>query len=732
MKKIKRYFTNNKLSPKNNRKKVGIILFTTSIGLFFLFVSRLSYIVLVGDVAGTALEDKVASLYEGKKVVKAKRGTIYDRNGVVIAEDATSYSAFAILSTSYMSGNKKLFAQEKDFEKIATILVDVLGEKVKKATIIDVLTEGVKNDKWQVDIPNGKGITLQQRQAIEAAMEKQDLVGIDFNEHPSRIYPNGIFASHFIGFADIQVEDGQEELQGGFGLEAAYDDILKGTDGEIVFQKDNFQNPLPGTVAESIPAQDGQDITTTLDSRLQSYLEMLMDEAWEEAESEYLTAVLVKSDTNEIISLAQRPTFNPETKDGINEKDFLWQNLFVEETYEPGSTIKILTVAGAMDQGIFDPNEQFTPGKMELIDAEIRDWDINIGTKPVLTMRQALSWSSNVGMVKLEQRMPERWQQYLQEFGFGQSTQSNLFGEARGLLPEDNIVSQAMSSFGQGIAVTQFQMLQAFSAVANDGEMLRPSYIKKISGTQGEMLTQPEVVGNPITAQSARQVREYMRDVVESEEFGTAYNRYQVDGYTIAAKTGTAQVAEGGQYLEGDNTNLYSVVTMLPAEDPEYTLYITMKKPKEYSADTIPSIANPLLQRAMDLLEVDRVGMDDTASEQVTVADYRNLETSLATQDLTNNGLTPIVIGDGKKVVEQSSASNTVLLPGEKVLLLTDAKTKGMPDTTGWSKADLLKLANLLSMEVSFSGEGYSTKQSIEPGQVIEGDTLTFTLKKEN
>ncbi len=404
----------------------------------------------------------------------------------------------------------------------------------------------------------------------------------------------------------------------------------------------------------------------------------------------------------------------------------------MEETYEPGSTIKILTVAGAMDQGIFAPNEQFTPGKMELIDAEIRDWDINIGAKPVLTMRQALSWSSNVGMVKLEQRMPERWQQYLQEFGFGQTTQSNLFGEARGLLPEDNIVSQAMSSFGQGIAVTQFQMLQAFSAVANDGEMLRPSYIKKISGTQGEMVNQPEVVGNPITAQSARQVREYMRDVIESEEFGTAYNRYQVDGYTIAAKTGTAQVAEGGRYLEGDNTNLHSVVTMLPAEDPEYTLYITMKKPKEYSADTIPSIANPLLQRAMDLLEVDRVGMDDTASEQVTVADYRNLETSLATQDLTNNGLTPIVIGDGKKVVEQSSASNTVLLPGEKVLLLTDAKTKGMPDTTGWSKADLLKLANLLSMEVSFSGEGYSTKQSIEPGQVIEGDTLTFTLKKEN
>lgn len=724
---------NNKLSPKNNRKKVGIILFTTSIGLFFLFVSRLTYIVVVGDVAGTSLEKKVASLYEGKQIVKAKRGTIYDRNGVVIAEDATSYSAFAILSKSYMSGKKKLYLQKKDFEKLAQIFVDVLGDKVNKKTIIKVLNNGVKEEKWQVDIPNGKSMTLQQRQDIEKGMAKAKIVGIDFNEHPSRIYPNGVFASHFIGYADIQIENNQEELQGGLGIEAAYDDILKGKDGEIVFQKDNFQNPLPGTVAESIPAEDGKDITTTIDSRLQSYLETLMDEAWKEAAPEYLTAVLVKSKTNEIISLAQRPTFNPEAKEeGFAAEGFLWQNLFVEEIFEPGSTIKLLMVAGAIDQGIFNPDERFTPGRMDLIDAEIRDWDINIGVKPSLTMRQALSWSSNVGMVKLEQRMPERWEQYLKDFGFGQSTQSKLFGEAKGLLPEDNIVSKAMSSFGQGIAVTQFQMLQAFSAISNDGEMLKPSYLKKITGPEGETVMEPEVVGHPITPESARQVREYMRDVVESEEFGTAYNRYQVGDYTIGAKTGTAQVAEGGSYLEGDNTNLYSVVTMLPTEDPEYTLYIAMKKPKEYTGDIIPSIANPLLQRAMDLLEVDQIGSDEIENDKVTVADYRNLKTSLAVKDLEENDLVPIVIGEGDKVVAQSSPNNTSIIPDEKVLLLTDGDTRYMPDTTGWSKADLLKLANLLSINVTFSGEGYSTKQSIAPEELIVGQALHFTLKKEN
>ncbi|MHC5269042.1 penicillin-binding transpeptidase domain-containing protein [Enterococcus sp. LJL98] len=734
IKKMINYFTNNNLSPKNNRKKVGIILFTTSIGLFFLFVSRLTYIVVVGDIAGTSLEEKTQALYEGKRVVKAKRGTIYDRNGVAIAEDATSYSAYAILTKSYMQGDKELYAQEKDFEKIATILTNVLGERVKKETILKVLREGVEKEKWQVDIPNSKSLTLQEKEAIEEALAKEKILGIHFEEHPSRIYPNGMFSSHLIGYADIQVVDNQEALQGGMGIEAAYDDLLKGKDGEIIFQKDNFQNPLPGTVAESIPAEDGQDIQTTLDSRIQSYLETLMDEAWEKSDSEYLTAVLVESKTNEIISLAQRPSFNPEKKEeGFSKEGFLWQNLFVEETFEPGSTMKTMTVASAMDQGIFDPNERFTPGKMDLIDAEIRDWDIHIGAKPSLTMRQALSWSSNVGMVKLEQRMPERWEQYLKEFGFGQSTQSKLFGEAKGLLPEDNIVSKAMSSFGQGIAVTQLQMLQAFSAIANDGEMLKPSYIKKFIHADGsEEVVTPEVVGHPVTATSAQTVRQYMRDVVEDPEYGTAYQLYEVDDYAIAAKTGTAQVAEGGVYLEGDNTNLYSVVVMLPAEDPQYTLYLTMKKPKKYSSDILPGIANPLLQRAMDLREVDGIDAQDLANDADLVADYRNLETTLAVADSEEKELSPVVIGDGEKVVAQSIPSNTAVLPGEKLILLTDGQTRTMPDTTGWSKADLIRLGNLLSVEVTFSGEGYGAEQSIAPEEQISGKKIHFTLKKEN
>lgn len=732
---MKQYFKKNKLSPMNNRKKVGIILFTTTIGLFFLFVSRLTYIVVVGDISGTSLESKTQALYEGSKTVKAKRGTIYDRNGVVIAEDATSYSAYIVLTDSYVSGDKKLYAQEKDFETLAAILKDVLGDRIDPKKIVEILKNGKKNSKWQVDIQNAKSLTLQQKEEIEAAMESKGVAGIEFNEHPSRIYPNGVFASHLIGYADIKEREGKESLEGVLGIEAAYNDLLAGKDGEIVFQKDNFQNPLPGTVAESIPAQDGQDIVTTIDSRLQSYLETLMEEAFEEAEPEYITAVLTKSKTNEIVAMSQYPSFNPETKEGMDEeKGFMWQNLFVEETYEPGSTIKILTVASAIEQGIFNPNETFMSGEMNLIDAKIRDWDIATGSRGMMTMRQALSWSSNVGMVKLEQRMTDRWQQYLTEFGFGKPTVSGLFNEKQGLMPEDNIVTKANTAYGQGIAVTQLQMLQAFTAISNDGTIIKPSYIKKFIDplTGEEKLVEPEVVGQVYAPETAQQVRQYMRDVVEDEQYGTAYDMYKVDDYKIAAKTGTAQIAENGRYLEGENDNIYSVVTMLPAEDPEYTLYVTMKKPKEYKNTIIPTIANSILQRAMDFKEVDMVDTSAIQTEKVTVDDYRNLETEQAIAAIEAKGLVPVVIGEGDKVAAQSTQANSYVLPGETILLLTTGESRMMPDTTGWSKANLLKLANLLGMEVTFSGEGYSVEQSIEPQSQIKGKNLHFKLEKEN
>lgn len=725
--KIRRFMEKKNLNPINNRKKVGIILFATSIGLFFLFAVRFSYIVIGGHVAGTSLAEKTKQLYQGSEVVKAKRGTIYDRNGVALAEDASSYSIKAILSKTYTSGDKKLYVEEKNFDKIAEILHKNLS--IDKKDALNILEDGAKKELYQVEFGSyGKNISQETKQNIEADMKKEGVAGLYFVDHQARMYPNGVFSSHFIGYA---VPDKDENgLVGKLGLESAYNDILSGKDGKIIYQKDNFQNPLPGTVAEEEKAVDGQDIYTTLDSRLQSYLETLMDQVNEEYQPEELTAVLMKAKTGEILAMGQRPTFNPETMEGLTGKDAIWRNFLVQDSYEPGSTMKVFTTAAAIEEGEFNENETFQSGKIQVEDATINDHDF--GEKGVLTMRQALSLSSNVGMVILEQRLGGRWYNYLQKLGFGQSTHSGLDDEVNGALPTLNIVDRAMSAYGQAVGVTNFQMMKAFTSIANNGTMIQPRYISKVVDPQTgeERTTQTEVLGQPFSKETTEKVREYMRDVVESENYGSAYGVYSVPGYNVSAKTGTAQIAsDTGGYQTGDTAYLYSIVEMVPSEDPDYVLYLTMKHPKTYDRMALAKIANPLMKRAMDFKETEEDSDTETKTEKVSVADYRNLEADVAAADAQKSGLQPVVIGNGKKVQKQSTANGDQLISGEKLILYTGGD-KLMPDVTGWSKADIMKLGKILGIEVSFDGDGYCVKQELAPYEKITEDKLSFTLEE--
>ncbi|PQB68459.1 cell division protein FtsI [Enterococcus faecium] len=725
--KIRRFMEKKNLNPMNNRKKVGIILFATSIGLFFLFAVRFSYIVIGGHVAGTSLAEKTKQLYQGSEVVKAKRGTIYDRNGVALAEDASSYSIKAILSKTYTSGDKKLYVEEKNFDKIAEILHKNLS--IDKKDALNILEDGAKKELYQVEFGSyGKNISQETKQNIEADMKKEGVAGLYFVDHQARMYPNGVFSSHFIGYA---VPDKDENgLVGKLGLESAYNDILSGKDGKIIYRKDNFQNPLPGTVAEEEKAVDGQDIYTTLDSRLQSYLETLMDQVNEEYQPEELTAVLMKAKTGEILAMGQRPTFNPETMEGLTGKDAIWRNFLVQDSYEPGSTMKVFTTAAAIEEGEFNENETFQSGKIQVEDATINDHDF--GEKGVLTMRQALSWSSNVGMVILEQRLGGRWYNYLQKLGFGQSTHSGLDDEVNGALPTSNIVDRAMSAYGQAVGVTNFQMMKAFTSIANNGTMIQPRYISKVVDPQTgeERTTQTEVLGQPFSKETTEKVREYMRDVVESENYGSAYGVYSVPGYNVSAKTGTAQIAsDTGGYQTGDTAYLYSIVEMVPSEDPDYVLYLTMKHPKTYDRMALAKIANPLMKRAMDFKETEEDSDTETKTEKVSVADYRNLEADVAAADAQKSGLQPVVIGNGKKVQKQSTANGDQLISGEKLILYTGGD-KLMPDVTGWSKADIMKLGKILGIEVSFDGDGYCVKQELAPYEKITEDKLSFTLEE--
>ncbi len=624
-------------------------------------------------------------------------------------------------------GIKKLYVEEKNFDKIAEILHKNLS--IDKKDALNILEDGAKKELYQVEFGSyGKNISQETKQNIEADMKKEGVAGLYFVDHQARMYPNGVFSSHFIGYA---VPDKDENgLVGKLGLESAYNDILSGKDGKIIYQKDNFQTPLPGTVAEEEKAVDGQDIYTTLDSRLQSYLETLMDQVNEEYQPEELTAVLMKAKTGEILAMGQRPTFNPETMEGLTGEDAIWRNFLVQDSYEPGSTMKVFTTAAAIEEGEFNENETFQSGKIQVEDATINDHDF--GEKGVLTMRQALSWSSNVGMVILEQRLGGRWYNYLQKLGFGQSTHSGLDDEVNGALPTSNIVDRAMSAYGQAVGVTNFQMMKAFTSIANNGTMIQPRYISKVVDPQTgeERTTQTEVLGQPFSKETTEKVREYMRDVVESENYGSAYGVYSVPGYNVSAKTGTAQIAsDTGGYQTGDTAYLYSIVEMVPSEDPDYVLYLTMKHPKTYDRMALAKIANPLMKRAMDFKETEEDTDTETKTEKVSVADYRNLEADVAAADAQKSGLQPVVIGNGKKVHKQSTANGDQLISGEKLILYTGGD-KLMPDVTGWSKADIMKLGKILGIEVSFDGDGYCVKQELAPYEKITKEKLNFTLEE--
>ena len=340
--------------------------------------------------------------------------------------------------------------------------------------------------------------------------------------------------------------------------------------------------------------------------------------------------------------MSQRPTFNPETKQGLDNNG-TWQNLLVESPYEPGSTLKLFTSAAAIEQGLFNPNESFNRiGGITVGDTTINDHDVgNLKDKTSLTYRQAISWSSNIGMVNLEQRMGgDKWVEYLKKFGFGSSTHSGLTSEHTGKLPDNTIVDRANSAFGQGITVTNFQMMKGFSAIANDGSMLQPHYISKIvdKNTGKETITEPQIVGTPIKAQTAQQIRTYMIDTVEDPTYGIAYDIYKVPGYHVAAKTGTAQISDGKGYVDGASQVLSSVVEMVPADNPEYVLYITLRQAKSGSpSEAMAAIANPLMKLALDIKETDPE-TTKVASDKVTVADYKNMTPAEALANAKVNG----------------------------------------------------------------------------------------------
>lgn len=734
--KIIRFAVKNRKSPSLNRRKVGRNLSLVSVFLFLIFLINFATIIGTGNRFGTDLVKEAKKVHQITRIVPARRGTIYDRNGVPIAEDATSYNVYAIIDEKYKSATGKiLYVEKSQFNKVAEIFHKYLD--IDESYVKDQLSQPNLN---QVSFgAKGNGITFANMTAIKKELKDANVEGVDFTTSPNRSYPNGQFASSFIGLAQLhENEDGSKSLLGTSGMESSLNSILAGTDGIVTYEKDRQGNIVPGTEEASQPTVDGKDVYTTISSTLQSFMETQMDAFQEKLKAKYVNATLVSAKTGEILATTQRPTFDADTKEGLT-KDFVWRDILYQSNYEPGSTMKVMTLASSIDNKTFPNGEYFNSSELRIADATIRDWDVNGGltTGRTMTFSQGFAHSSNVGMTLLEQKMGDAtWLDYLNRFKFGYPTRFGLTDEYAGQLPADNVVNIAQSSFGQGISVTQTQMLRAFTAIANDGVMLEPKFISAIydPNNQSVRKSQKEIVGNPVSKDAASTTRNHMVLVGTDPFYGTMYNHstgqpiITVPGQNVAVKSGTAQIADekNGGYLVGDTNYIFSAVSMNPAENPDFILYITVQQPEHYVSTQMGDFANPILERA--------VAMKESLNLQSTVKNLEqvNSKTSYAmpsikdispgdlAEALRRNIVQPIVLGTGTKIKEASVAEGKNIEPNEQVLLLSD-KVEEVPDMYGWTKATAEKFAKWLDIELEFEGSGsFVQKQDVRASTALK------------
>ena len=696
-------------------------MFLTFGGLFFLLFGRLLFIQATGQAEGKVMAALAEAKYARESVLKADRGTIVDRNGELIAADTLSYRLIAVLDEKASKGSKTP-RHVKDYEKTAEVLADFIP--LEKEDILSRLVEYSENGKYQVEFGKaGRDISHTTYLAIKEELEKENLSGLLFIEDQKRFYPNGIFASYLIGFAmKEEDDDGNISTVGKMGLEKTYDEELTGTDGKVNFQSDYWGFMLPKSEKAVVPAQDGHDIQLTIDKTIQNFVEDAMNRVDKEYSPKKSLVIVANPKTGEILAMSQRPAFHPSTREGLTEN---WLNEALETTIEPGSTLKMFTLAAAIEEKKWDPNAYFKSGQYTIFDKTIRD--VNKTGWGTITYLEGFQRSSNVSMAYLLERIGDRtFIDYMRKFGFGEKTGIDLPNETPGIILDTYPAERLTTSYGQGSTVTPIQMVQAATAIANDGVMMKPYVINKITNPNtGEVVKdkKPEEHDSPISASTAKEVREVLATTVTGEK-GTA-KKFALDGYTVGGKTGTAEIPKSGGsgYLSGNANYLYSFLGMAPAEDPQLITYVLVQQPKlpagKAGSDPVAELFTSITESSLKYLNIGP--SDEEAVEATVIRDYTGKESAEAIVQLEQDGFRPVVIGEGGKISVQYPQNGTKPAENAVILLKTEGET-ALPDFTGWSKKMVLSFKMLSGLDIRINGEGFVTEQSLSQGTVIGPD----------
>ena len=628
----------------HSRMKIALLIITF---VFIVIIARVFYIQVIDY---KKLNKYAGNLWSRNLPIKADRGLIYDRNGVILADNVTTTSLVLIPN------------QIKDKEETTQKLAEILGVSYE-----DMYKHVSKKASIERVHPEGRQLSYETADKIK----KLKLDGVYLVKESKRSYPYDTYLAHTLGFVGV-------DNQGLSGIELTYDKYLTGEDGAIKYYSDAKGNKLKLNEVYEQP-QDGMNITLTINNEIQSSLERELDNAVTKYDPDRAIGIVMDPNNGEILAMSARPNFSPSNYQDYSLEE-INRNLPIWATYEPGSTFKIITLAAALEEGKVDLDKDTynDSGSIKVENATLHCW--KHGGHGHETFLQVVENSCNPGFVVLGQRLGKnKLFEYIDKFGFGKKTGIDLNGEGTGIIFDLNKVGPvelATTAFGQGVSVTPIQQITAVSAAINGGKLYKPYIVKSINEPETNTVIQENkktLVRQVISEKTSAEVKRALESVVANGSGRTAY----IDGYRVGGKTGTAQKVENGHYL--DNNYILSFIGFLPADDPQVVVYVAVDNPKgtvQYGGTTVGPIAKAVLKDSIKALNIERRdgGMDkkykwpDPKAKEV--ADVVGMSVEDAKAEL--EGLNVIIEGDGDKVIHQSPEAGVKLDEGETVRLFVE------------------------------------------------------------
>lgn len=702
------------------------LLVTSILALLFLVVGANVFVISVFGYhinSKTNIKSQIENIHLVDKTLLAERGRILDRNGSVIAQDKTAFTLYANIDPSRVDG-KGNPAHVVDKEEAAREISSVIGESYDK--VLSILTqEGVKQVEFGY---KGKKLTPEQKEKLEAS----NIPGIGFRPILIRQYPFKRFASSLIGVSLYDEE--AEKLTGRFGLEASFEDYLVGENGYKRYRQDKDGYILPQEEVDEKKPKNGADIRLTIDRTIQESLEMNLEAIakHEGVKAKELWGAVVEAKTGRVVAWADYPSFDPNILDIKT-----YENRGSQFTYEPGSTMKTFTVGAAIDQGVYNGDEQFDSGAFYVGVKNNQAFRLPSSHQSIATITNAMNidygmmtydygfdMSSNVMIAELLTKKldPEVFHDYLYKLGFFQKVDTDRVPENVGYDLWEWPLEKISNGFGQGSTVTMLQMVQAYTAAVTDGTMVKPYFVEEIYNPDtGEKVYEAErtVVGKPFKESTALQLRDMLRTVVTR---GSA-QRFDIDEIEVIGKTGTAQMVVDGRY--SPTQYIFSSALAFPYSDPEYLVYTAYVARYGHNINYSAQYVNEIVRKV-----VSTYGLKDHAEDKTIettklkkMPQYVNQSLKASTHDLEKRNMQYVSLGDGEMVVAQYPSSGVELLSNERIILDTGSQEIAMPNLKGWSKRQVNALMQMTGLQIEMKGQGFATSQSVAPGEKIKRNT---------